>query len=274
LPPALGFVKPFLKKADEMHEHDPVVAYFCKFYAVDLAWKRYGTMEQDAKDYVANLIVSLEQEKTALKDHDALSDDSVSRAYVEEFALNIFKRADDEDRAGRASIKTANAFLASSVFLEVTRYFGEPGEDITAKIKYAKWKAVEIAKAIKAGKMPTPGPHNTAEAADDALSDGFEASTGAASVASPSDQQARSIPPSAPVVPVAPPAPFASPAPPALSMPFASPAPSAPVASVTSSNQVAVDRVIASAEKHVRFARSALQYEDIRTAVNNLQQAL
>jgi vacuolar protein sorting-associated protein VTA1 len=39
--------------------------------------------------------------------------------------LKIFLNADDEDRNGMASKKTAKTFLAASVFLELLKVFGE-----------------------------------------------------------------------------------------------------------------------------------------------------
>ena len=42
---------------------------------------------------------------------------------MENFALKIFLAADNEDRQGSATSKTAKTFLASSVFLEVLKVF-------------------------------------------------------------------------------------------------------------------------------------------------------
>jgi vacuolar protein sorting-associated protein VTA1 len=50
--------------------------------------------------------------------------------------------------------QTADTFLAASTFLELLNIWGEPSPEIHAKIKYAKWNAVRIAKAFKEGKDP------------------------------------------------------------------------------------------------------------------------
>ncbi|KAI8620900.1 Vta1 like-domain-containing protein [Chytriomyces sp. MP71] len=78
----------------------------------------------------------------------ALSNDVVGYAHVENFALGIFTRADDEDRAGKASKKTAKSFLAASTFVEVLKGFGPIDDGVAEKIKYSRFKAIDIIKAI------------------------------------------------------------------------------------------------------------------------------
>lgn len=41
------------------------------------------------------------------------------RLYCENFALNVFRRADKVDRAGRADMNTCKAFYAAAIFLQV-----------------------------------------------------------------------------------------------------------------------------------------------------------
>jgi vacuolar protein sorting-associated protein VTA1 len=84
---------------------------------------------------------------------------------------------------------TAKQFLAASHFLEVLNVFDKavredsvreiiivsPSSSLTSfqyedKIKYAKWKAADIAKAFREGRQPTPGPAGGLEQeAEDAL---------------------------------------------------------------------------------------------------------
>ncbi|WFC96133.1 hypothetical protein MBRA1_002789 [Malassezia brasiliensis] len=78
--------------------------------------------------------------KSALGDNDAVNNDTAGYAYLENFALNIFLGADNEDREGRAT----------KYFLELL--------NVQTKIKYAKWKAAQISKALREGKKPAPGP--------------------------------------------------------------------------------------------------------------------
>lgn len=70
-------------------------------------------------------------------------------------------------------------FLAASTFLEVLTSVSssEVDPDITAKLKYAKWKASDISKALKAGVKPTPGPPGASLNEDGTDSVGVEAIT-------------------------------------------------------------------------------------------------
>eukprot|EP01116_Phalansterium_solitarium_P006253 TRINITY_DN1855_c0_g1_i3.p1 TRINITY_DN1855_c0_g1~~TRINITY_DN1855_c0_g1_i3.p1 ORF type:complete len:273 (-),score=44.78 TRINITY_DN1855_c0_g1_i3:635-1453(-) len=78
--------------------------------------------------------------------------------YVRAFALRVFNKADDDDRAGRACKKTALNFYSAFQFMDVLRQFGEFPDDLVERYKYAKFKAADINAALKAGRTPTPGP--------------------------------------------------------------------------------------------------------------------
>lgn len=85
------------------------------------------------------------------------------KAYVEQFGLEIFGKADNAVRANKASRQTADTFQASATFLDLLQIWGPVDPEITAKIKYAKYHALRIAKALKAGEdpnlsNPTPEP--------------------------------------------------------------------------------------------------------------------
>ncbi|OMP04331.1 hypothetical protein COLO4_09738 [Corchorus olitorius] len=80
--------------------------------------------------------------------------------HLEGFALNVFAKADKQDRAGRADLSTAKTFYAASIFFEIINQFGPLQPDLEQKQKYAVWKAADIRKAIKEGRKPTPGPPN------------------------------------------------------------------------------------------------------------------
>ncbi|KAH9273985.1 hypothetical protein BASA83_003620 [Batrachochytrium salamandrivorans] len=92
---------------------------------------------------------ALEQDKVNLAGNEAIGNDVVGYAHVENFALRIFINADNEDRAGRASKKTAKTFLAASIFLELLKTFGALDSEVQQKIRYAKFKAADIIKALK-----------------------------------------------------------------------------------------------------------------------------
>merc|ERR1719321_857205 len=139
---------PFLKRAEEMERADALVAYYCRMRAAE-----EGLALDDRAPETMEVLGELEAAKEGLElEHEA------DRMHCEGFAMSIFEKADRADRAGAASLGTAKAFYASSVFMEVCRQFGELDADLEAKQKYAVWKASDIRKALKRGERPAPGP--------------------------------------------------------------------------------------------------------------------
>ena len=62
--------------------------------------------------------------------------------------------------------QTADTFQAAATFFELVNIWGPPDGETQAKIKYAKWNAVRIARALKEGKDPNesnPKPQPTEE---------------------------------------------------------------------------------------------------------------
>lgn len=69
-------------------------------------------------------------------------------------------------KANWAFRQTADTFLAASTFLELLSIWEPLSADVSAKIRYAKWNAVRIVKAIKEGRDPNesnPKPEPTPE---------------------------------------------------------------------------------------------------------------
>ncbi|CAO3591262.1 unnamed protein product [Absidia cylindrospora] len=157
IPEELKYLAPYIQRGQELNSREPIIAYYAHYYAVKLAISR-GPSNQVTNAYLSHLLDALEQQKQALGvDNEAIKDDLVGYAHVENFALKVFLSADNEDRSGQASKKTAKTFLAASVFLELLKTFGDLDAEVEAKIKYAKWKAADIIKALREGRVPTPG---------------------------------------------------------------------------------------------------------------------
>ncbi|KAJ3149109.1 hypothetical protein HDU86_007052 [Geranomyces michiganensis] len=315
-PEELKAITPYLQRAAELQAKEPVVAYYCKFFAAKLALERASRSDSEKK-YLLDIMQELEQDKKNLVGNEAITNDVVGYAHVENFALRIFFNADTEDRDGRASKKTAKTFLAASMFLELLRVFGEVDAEVKDKIRYSKFKAADIIKALREGRVPTPGapgeePPSTTTApaqphpdfgspydpsfdpaaippADHTHHPRFEpnsypppggapyptsttsttfsntaasSTSAAAAAASPS-----SLSPSAPI-----------PTPKTPSSQHHQPQQQAAM-SPTSMNAVSAAydvsyKAVQAAQKHARFAISALQYDDVNNAVENLEAAL
>ncbi|KAK4484789.1 hypothetical protein RD792_007383 [Penstemon davidsonii] len=144
---------PYLQRADELQKHEPLVAYYCRLYAMERGLK----IPQSERTKTTNaLLVSLM--KQLEKDKKSLNLGPDDNLHVEGFASSVFSKADKQDRAGRADLNTAKTFYAASIFFEILNQFGEPQPDLEQKQKYAVWKAADIRKALKEGRKPIPGP--------------------------------------------------------------------------------------------------------------------
>jgi len=70
----------------------------------------------------------------------------------------VFASADNEDRRGIATRKTAKKFVAAATFFDVLNIFEDrgPWETHEEKVRYSKWRAADINKALREGRQPTP----------------------------------------------------------------------------------------------------------------------
>ncbi|KAJ3374914.1 hypothetical protein GGF31_005636 [Allomyces arbusculus] len=340
LPEEAKAIAPFIQRAREMAPRDPAIAYWCKMHAVRQALQLASTVPQ-IKPWLLAAMDALEAEKKSLAGNELISNETAAFAHIETFALKIFAAADREDRADRASMRTAKTFLAACNYFEVLSVFPPPLDEATLdKIKYAKWKATDIVKALRAGERPRPGPPVADEDTQAPVSAEGAAPPELPSVPAFAAQQPQPHPPSPPVPhtsafqqqahttgfyqqqpptagyqqPPPPPAPHAvsgypsyaqqqqpppaapfqhapppaSPynqhaAPSSSAWPSAPPAPApAPVPAQTTGGSapsgtyaLAYDPAILSrAQKHARYVISALEYNDVATAVDHLRQAL
>lgn len=117
---------PYLQRADELQNHEPLVAYYCRLYAMERGLKiPQSERTKTTNSILKSLINQLEKDKKSLK----LSPDD--HLHLEGFALNVFAKADKQDRAGRADLNTAKTFYAASIFFEILNQFGELAPDVS-----------------------------------------------------------------------------------------------------------------------------------------------
>lgn len=144
---------PYLQRADELQKHEPLVAYYCRLYAMEKGLKiPNNERTKTTNALLVSLMNQLEKDKKTVK---LAPEDNL---HLEGFALNVFGKADKQDRAGKADLSTAKTFYAASIFFEILNQFGPVQPDLEQKQKYAIWKAADIRKALKEGRKPTPGP--------------------------------------------------------------------------------------------------------------------
>ncbi|KXJ96198.1 Vta1 like-domain-containing protein [Microdochium bolleyi] len=148
-------ITPFVLRANQLQTAKPVVAYWCLYYAVNqILGKGLHNADQACLEFTTSLMDKLEQTKTANLDNDAVTDDLAGQAYVEQFAQETFDRAQRTLKADKVTQQTAVTFEAAATFFQLTNVWGQADTETQEKVKYAKWNAARILKAIKAGEDP------------------------------------------------------------------------------------------------------------------------
>ncbi|XP_067273975.1 vacuolar protein sorting-associated protein VTA1 homolog isoform X3 [Pseudorasbora parva] len=247
----------------------------------------------ECRKFLVKLMDQLEMMKKELSDNESISQEIVGNAHVENYAIKMFLYADNEDRSGRFHKNMIKSFYTSSLLFDVLSVFGELSEENIQHRKYAKWKAAYIHNCLKNGETPQPGPIGME---GEAYDDEFGAEGGGPSQAPydppqsqpsfhghPSNQPPASnfsniqIPPGshAPAnTPADIPHPEAQPAKP-VPVPRAMPVVDPSLLNSTQEGDLRLTpEDFTRAQKYCKYAGSALQYEDVGTAVQNLQKAL
>ncbi|XP_028252706.1 vacuolar protein sorting-associated protein VTA1 homolog isoform X2 [Parambassis ranga] len=310
LPAPLRPIQHHLRTAQEHEKRDPVVAYYCRLYAMQTGMK-LDSKTPECRKFLVKLMDQLETMKKELNDNDSITQEVVGNAHIENYALKMFLYADNEDRSGRFHKNMIKSFYTASLLLDVLSVFGELSEENIQHRKYARWKATYIHNCLKSGEAPQPGPigMDEDEEADEFGADGFShgASFRGADPSHTFQDQGQDVAPGpAPGIGFTP-GPASGPSgppttnynniqvPPGAHAPANTPAelppPSEAVKPVPMPRSVpTVDPTLldaqqqggvhlspedfTKAQKYCKYAGSALQYEDVSTAVQNLQKAL
>lgn len=232
------------------------------------------------------------QMKKQFGDNEAITQEIVGSAHVENYALKMFLYADNEDRAGQFHKNMIKSFYTASLLIDVLTVFGELSEENAQHRKYARWKAAYIHNCLKNGETPQPGPIGMEGESFDAEREEAGSSSvhsgTAPSSSSSSTYEANNIPTSNNTgihIPPGAHAPANTPAevphntgvtsntiqPAPQNIPLVDPS----LYSAQSTGEVRLTpEDFARAQKYCKYAGSALQYEDVSTAVQNLQKAL
>ncbi|TIB08564.1 hypothetical protein E3P92_03720 [Wallemia ichthyophaga] len=295
----LKSLEPYLARAKELVNVEPAISYWCKFYVLQNALQQKPGKEGEI--LLLELMTELE-ENEELK--DLVTDEDAANAYIENFALRVFIKADDMDRAGTVNKIVAKTFLASTYFLSLLTLFKNPPGDLQQKLKYARFKTTQI---MNATKMPQRGsPRASTSTSPKLETTGLPQSTGSVPPRLPSPKSSSrrgsvSIPAAGSL-----PSPKQSPHTSLHGSPRSRSVTSLPQTQSTQTNRQSVvgtkefaqlslqgdeptdeqsneveaevpqmnPGIVSKAQKHARWAISALNYEDKDTAMNQLQLAL
>nr|XP_030709183.1 vacuolar protein sorting-associated protein VTA1 homolog isoform X3 [Globicephala melas] len=157
LPPQFKSIQHHLRTAQEHDKRDPVVAYYCRLYAMQTGMK-IDSKTPECRKFLSKLMDQLEALKKQLGDNEAVTQEIVGCAHLENYALKMFLYADNEDRAGRFHKNMIKSFYTASLLIDVITVFGELTDENVKHRKYARWKATYIHNCLKNGETPQAGP--------------------------------------------------------------------------------------------------------------------
>lgn len=270
------------------------MAYYCRLYSMQKGMK-LDSKTPECRKFLVKLMDQLELMKKSLTDNESITQEIVGHAHIENYALKMFLYADNEDRSGRFHKNMIKSFYTASLLVDVLTVFGELSEENVQHRKYARWKATYIHNCLKNGENPQPGPIGMdGDEYDDWQVGGEDGASGLDAPSSSSSLQ----PPYPPdqgaagggggvnynnihVSPGAH-APANTPAelPSSVAEPQKPPSNSVPAVDPSLLNSTHTGDVrltpedFTRAQKYCKYAGSALQYEDVATAIQNLQRAL
>ncbi|PHH66214.1 hypothetical protein CDD81_7807 [Ophiocordyceps australis] len=145
----------FVNRANQLRIIKPAIAYWCEYHAVNqIVSKSLHNADDEAFAFTRGLIERLESTKAARADDDAIVDNDAGRAYVEQFAEETFARAERTLRANKVTRQTADTFDAAATFFELGREWGSLEDETAQRIRFAKWNAARILRAIREGTDP------------------------------------------------------------------------------------------------------------------------
>jgi vacuolar protein sorting-associated protein VTA1 len=295
-PPNLKAIQPYLKIGLEHDQRDIIVAYWARVYSLQTGIK--CAKQPDEKAFLLQIMDWLEKFKKANKDNESISNDTVAQAYLENYANKLFIYADQQDRASNFGKNVVKSFYTSSIIYDIITTFGELSVEAKQQRKYAKWKAAYIHNCLKNGETPHPGPIPNEE--DDELinigggnaesnNDQPGSSSNFGWNTNPYDNQPAqpSVPPSTsgnvtisegndPFLNIRAPTPPKDPEEkhPGGFVPFDPRTSNIPFDQAQPTTAATSPEVMMRAQKLIKYAGSAITYDDVPTAIDNLQKAL
>ncbi|OAD57058.1 Vacuolar protein sorting-associated protein VTA1 like protein [Eufriesea mexicana] len=157
IPLSLKSIQHYLKMASAHDERNPVVSYWCRLYALQTGLK-LSTKTPRETNFLMKLMDWLETTKKELHDDEAITNDVAAQAHLENWALKLFLHADKNDRAANFGKNVVLCFFTAELLYDVLTVFGELSEEAAQNRKYAMWKATYIYNCLKNNETPIPGP--------------------------------------------------------------------------------------------------------------------
>jgi len=157
--PLLKRVQPYLKRAAELDDDQPIIAHYCRVYALETLVMARQTGESNTE--LDALMMQTFNVAEACKQRLDLSN---GPATMEAFARAAFENADVADRSGKVDGRIPSQFYIASLFIEALAQFHNRvlPPDLAELSRYAKQRAVHVRECLQRGIDPTPPPPRAA----------------------------------------------------------------------------------------------------------------
>lgn len=157
-------VGPFVRRATEVHEVQPLVSYYCYLYAAQLILEsQLHLQDESVAEYIEVLLTQVENDRKAIEESapaiaQLLKEKDKSFKLVLGFSMQILNKAVKEIDSHLCTKRTVQSLMAFKDFVEVTKLWPEfyqtHEEEIAKQVKYAKYHSGRILKALKTGDDP------------------------------------------------------------------------------------------------------------------------
>ncbi|KAK0423782.1 hypothetical protein QR680_008329 [Steinernema hermaphroditum] len=157
VPDTLRSIANYMKLAEKFKNIDPVINYWLLYYVAQT------TLSHDMKnptivEFFNHLVCALKQTKERFCHVDGVMHDQAAKEYIQQYALEVFARAEQCDKALLFNTNVVNDFYTAGLLLDVLQLFKEAlDEDIKKYRKYAKWRSSYIYTVLRNGDTPLPG---------------------------------------------------------------------------------------------------------------------
>ncbi|XP_014481700.1 PREDICTED: vacuolar protein sorting-associated protein VTA1 homolog [Dinoponera quadriceps] len=255
IPQPLKNIQQYLTVAAKHGQRDNVVSYWCRLYALQTGLK-LSTKTAEETSFLLKLMDWLEGTKKKLHDNEAITNEVAAQAHLENWALKLFLYADKNDRASNFTKNVVQSFYTAQVLYDVLTLFGDLSVEASQNRKYAQWKAAYIHNCLANGEIPVPGPMKENDEEDEPVEAPNDDQDAASETTNDTPQNIPSIPTNVPAAGI---------------QSFDSE--DSTVYKTEGGANLSVEQ-IGKAQKFIKWASSALDYDDIPTSIMNLQKAL
>ncbi|KAH8203571.1 hypothetical protein TruAng_002319 [Truncatella angustata] len=148
-------ITPFVVRGNQLRTAKPVISYWCDYWVVNqILAKQLHNADDECLQFTTVMMDQLEEMKANNQGNSAILNDDEGRAEVEQFAQETLDRAVRPMKANKVSKQTAITFEAAATFLQLVNIWGPLDAETEKKIKFARWNAARILRAIREGKDP------------------------------------------------------------------------------------------------------------------------